>query len=390
MNPQPEVVIVGVGLQPVGELWDVSLRDLAVRVLRAAREDAAGLRPEAIYVGNMLAASASHQANLGALISEYSGLAGIAEGVTAEAGEASGAAAIYMAYLAIRSGLVPCAAVVGVEKVTDVVGSSVESVLARTLDSDYEAGEGMTTISQAALLLQRYMHENKPPREALAEFPKIAHANAVANPYAMYRKAIDSAAYMRSGMVADPLNLFDVAPVADGAAALILTRRDLLQRELAHPAVQLVASSLISDRLALHDREDPLFFNAAAVSVQRACQSAGMPLSAMDLFEYSDNTTLHAILSLEAAGLAPRGQGWQLASDGSLARDGYLPVATMGGHKARGYPLGAAGVYQAVEACIQLRAEAGGCQVAGAQRAMVQTLAATGSTAVTHILQRLD
>jgi len=63
---------------------------------------------------------------------------------------------------------------------------------------------------------------------------------------------------------------------------------------------------------------------------------ANVPLANIDFFEYSDNSTLHALLSLEAAGFAPRGQAWKLATDGSLALTGSLPVATMGGHMGRG------------------------------------------------------
>ena len=65
-------------------------------------------------------------------------------------------------------------------------------------------------------------------------------------------------------------------------------------------------------------------------------------------------------------------------------------MATLGGHKARGNPLGAAGVYQAVEACLQLRDEAGAAQVPHARIGMIQALAGTGSTAVTHILVRAE
>ena len=106
----------------------------------------------------------------------------------------------------------------------------------------------------------------------------------------------------------------------------------------------------------------------------------------LDFFEYSDNTTLHALLSLEAAGFASRRQGWKLASDGSLTLQGSLPVATMGGHKARGFPLGASGVYQVVEACLQLRGEAGANQIPHARFGMTQSLAATASAAATQVL----
>jgi len=173
----------------VGELWSLSLRDLGVQAIRSAIKDAGGLQPQAIFVGNMLAASASHQANLGALLCEWAGLKG-AEGTTAEAADASGGAALRMAYTAIRSGMVDVALVVGVEKATDVLDSDIDSLSVRTLDSDYEAAEGLTPIGQAALLMQRYIYENQVNREALAAFPMLAHANAVNNPHAMYRKPL--------------------------------------------------------------------------------------------------------------------------------------------------------------------------------------------------------
>ena len=387
MQTTNDVYIVGIGQTEVGELWDVSLRSLAVRALRSARQDAGDLQPQAVFVGNMLAANASRQANLGALITEYAGLSGQAEGFTAEAAEASGGAAIYLAYNAIRSGMVDVAAVVGVEKVTDVVGAGIENRLLSTgLDSDYEASEGLTLVGQASLILQRYLHENQFPREALAQFPIIAHSNAVNNPKAMYRRAIDLNAYRNAREDTGSFNQFDIAPNGDGAAALILTRQEFLPKNPAHTPVRLLSSALITDRLALHDRPDPLFFEVAAVSVQNALLKAGITLSDLDFFEYSDNTTLHALLSLEAAGFASRGQGWKLASDGSLTLQGSLPVATMGGHKARGFPLGASGVYQVVEACLQLRGEAGANQIPHARFGMTQSLAATASAAATQVL----
>jgi acetyl-CoA C-acetyltransferase len=61
----------------------------------------------------------------------------------------------------------------------------------------------------------------------------------------------------------------------------------------------------------------------------------------------------------------------------------------MGGSNARGFPLGAAGVYQLAEAALQLLGKAGACQIDHAQRALVQSLGGTGTTAVTTILERL-
>ena len=64
-----------------------------------------------------------------------------------------------------------------------------------------------------------------------------------------------------------------------------------------------------------------------------------------------------------------------MAQEGKLELDGELPIATFGGLKARGNPGGATGVYQAVEAALQLRAQAGANQVPAARRALIQCLA---------------
>jgi acetyl-CoA C-acetyltransferase len=109
----------------------------------------------------------------------------------------------------------------------------------------------------------------------------------------------------------------------------------------------------------------------------------------VDLFELYDSYSIIAALSLETAGLSKRGEGWKLARDGKLNRDGEMPIATLGGLKARGNPGGATGVYQAVEAALQLRGQAGANQVTGARRALIQCLAGPASSAVAHVLEAI-
>jgi acetyl-CoA C-acetyltransferase len=383
-----EIIIAGIGQTPVGEHWDTSLRSLALQAIQAAIQDAGGLKPQALYVGNMLAASLSHQAHLGALLADYAGLTGI-EAETVEAGGASGGAALRQGYLAVASGLVDVALVVGVEKFTDVIGPDLEAALATLTDADYESVHGLTLTAQAALLARRYMHENHVPADGLAGFPLTAHANGAGNKNAMYRKAIALDLYQKAEPVSEPLNIFDVAPNADGAAALVLTRRELLPKDFPHPVVRLVSSTIASDTLALAERSDLLWFAAAQASVEQAFQKAGISREQVDLFEYYDAFSLFAALSLEAAGFAKRGKGWKLAGDGFIALSGQLPCATLGGLKARGNPGGATGVYQAVEAALQLRGQAGANQIAGARYALIQCLGGPASIAVTHILESM-
>lgn len=381
-----EVVIAGIGQTAVGEYYDISLRDLAYRAIEEAINDAGGLRPEILFVGNMLAPAVSRQAHLGTLVADYTGLVGI-EAVSIEAGGASGGAAMRLAFFAIASGEVDVALVVGVDKFTDQLGPEAEAALTISMDSDYESVQGVTPIAQAALIMRRYMYEYDVPHEGFAGFVVTAHANGVQNSNAMFRRAVSADVYNRAGMVSEPLNMYDIAPFADGAAALLLTRPELIPPTYPLPSVRISGSSMVTDRLALHDRGDPLALNAARLSVERACRQAGILPSDVDLFELYDSYSVIAAMSLEAAGFAERGEGWKLAERNEIGLNGSIPVATLGGLKARGNPGGATGIYQAVEATLQLRGKAGENQIQDAKRALIQCLGGPAATAVTHVLE---
>jgi len=380
-----EVVIAGLGQTEVGEHWSIGLRELAFMAIQSAIKDSGGLKPQALYVGNMLAPNLSNQAHLGVLLADYAGLTGI-EAATVEAAGASGGAALRQGYLAVASGMVDVALVAGVEKFTDQVGPGVEEAVLTTSDSDFEAIQGITPTAQAALLMKRYMHEYQVPQNGFAGFALTAHANGAGNKFAMFQKAIKPETYAKAEMISDPLNMFDMAPNADGAAALVLTRRELLPPNGQNPLVRIIGSATSSDTLALHDRKDPLYFEAAQISAGKAMKQAGLMLDQINLFEYHDMYSIYAALSLEAVGFAIKGHGWKLAADESIARNGKIPCATMGGLKARGFPGGATGVYQAVEAAIQLRGQAGANQIVHAKIALIQSLGGPASTAVSHIL----
>lgn len=381
-----DVVIAGIGQTPVGEHWDLSLRELSLMAIEAAQLDSGGLQPQAMYVGNMLAPLLSRQAHLGALIADFAGMAGI-EAYSIDASGASGGAALRAGYLGVLSRQVNVALVVGIEKFTDQVGSSVEAALTSSGDSDYESVQGLTPTTHAALIMRRYLHDFNAPRESFAGFPLTAHANGAGNPNAMFRKAIKAELYNRVGMVSDPINMFDVSPNADGAAAVMITRSDLLPPGFPHKLVRISGSSLVTDTLALHDRPEPLAFQAARLSVERACRQAGIVPTDVDLFELHDAYSIYAALSLEAAGFAERGHGWSLAQDGQISLQGSVPISTLGGLKARGNPGGASGVYQAVEAVLQLRQQAGDNQITDARRALIQCLGGPASTVATHVLE---
>ena len=151
--------------------------------------------------------------------------------------------------------------------------------------------------------------------------------------------------------------------------------------------ILLAGSGAATDKIAVHSRKDPLFLSAAYLSAQRAYEMAGVQPQDIDVFELHDAFSIMSALSLEACGFAERGQGPRLALDGAIRPGGSIPIATRGGLKARGHPVGATGMYQIVEVVQQLRGEADGSQVDGATIGMTQNIGGSGSNIITHILR---
>jgi acetyl-CoA C-acetyltransferase len=188
-------------------------------------------------------------------------------------------------------------------------------------------------------------------------------------------------------MICDPINLMDASPIGDGAAAAILVPVELLDPQ--SPKIVVAASSAATDSIAIHDRKSPLRLSAAEKASKDAYAQAGIQPEDIDLFEYHDAFTIMAALSLEANGFAEPGQGPALAKEGEITINGRIPVATRGGLKARGHPVGATGMYQIVEVIQQLRGEAGETQVPNPEFGMSQNIGGSGSNIVTHIFKRI-
>jgi len=381
-----DVCIAGIGQIAVGEHWDRSLRDMAVDAVVSALNDAQVERPQMLFVGNMLSGQLSLQENLGALVADYAGLRGI-EAFKIEAACASAAAALRLAYLAVAGGMCDVAVACGVEKMTESRSDRVTTALATAADAVYEAEQGVSFVALNALLMQRYMHQYGYRREDFGGFAVNAHANAAGNPWAMFQRPITPEQFATARLIAAPISLLDSAGIGDGAAAVVVMPADLAGQPPRKP-VRIRASASATDAVALHDRRDPLVLDAAALSAGRAYAEAGVGPQDVDLFELHDAFTIMSALSIEACGLAPRGHGVALAKEGAIALHAAHPMSTMGGLKARGHPVGATGLYQVVEACLQLRGEAGVNQIKGASLAMTLNIGGSGANVFTHILER--
>jgi acetyl-CoA C-acetyltransferase len=383
-----DVSIVGIGQTRVGEHWDKSLKELATESILSAIKDAGTDRVDSLYIGNMLSGELTGQEHLGALISDFVGLRGI-EAVKIEAACGSGAAALRMGYVAVAGELSDFVVVAGVEKMTDRPGDQVTASLAMAADGDFEAQNGLSFVALNALLMRRYMYEYGVRHEEFAPFAINAHQNAVNDPYAMFQFKVTADDFKKAKMIADPVNLLDSSPVCDGSAAVVLCPTEIARRFSQRP-VHIRASAIATDSIALHDRNDLLGLEGAALSATKAYSQAGLGPEDIDLFEVHDAFTIMSVLSLEACGFAERGKGTRLGLEGDIAIGGRIPVTTMGGLKARGHPVGATGIYQIVEVVEQLRGQAGKNQVQNARLGMAQNIGGSGATVITTILEAMD
>ncbi len=381
-----ELAVLGIGQTPVSEHWNLSLRELAGEAVFAALADAGRETVDGVFVGNMLGNSLNQQGNLGTLVADWVGITPT-EAYKLEAACGSGGAALRAGMMAVASGALDSAVVVGVEKMTDQHPRDITHALATAADADWEGEQGVSFVAINALVMRRYMHEYGWQRTDFAPFAINAHANALHNPFARLHIPLTEAQYAKGRVVAEPITIFDASAIGDGAAAVVIVPAEQA-RGRGRPVALIAGSGAATDTISVHDRKEPLWLNAACLSARQAYRQAGVGPGDVDVFELHDAFSIMAALSLEACGFAERGQGPRLGLEGEITPSGRIPVTTRGGLKARGHPVGATGVYQVVEVAQQLRGEAAGTQVEGARVGMAQNIGGSGATVVTTILRR--
>jgi acetyl-CoA C-acetyltransferase len=222
------------------------------------------------------------------------------------------------------------------------------------------------------------------PADGLVNFAVNAHKNALTNENALYRTAVTPEQVLNSRLIYPPIRLLDCSPICDGAAAVVLAPTDEARAFTSTP-VHILASSVATDHFRLTDRKDPLMLAGARLSALRAARRANVNRHDVSLFEVHDAFSIMACLLLESTGYARRGEGWRLAADQRIWLDGDVPIATMGGLKARGHPIGATALYQTCEIVLQLTERAGANQVKNPKVGLLQSVGGAASTVLTHI-----
>ena len=393
-----QVGIVGVGHTKFGKT-NGSFLDMLCEAALLAMDDAGAKTGRRSVIDQVFVAS------MGAgMVNRVSGAASAvvdslnirpAMAETIENGPASGASAVKLGVMAIASGMCDCVLVIGGEAMREVSGWEGTDFVATMLHPTAEYQYGLTLPSFAGMFTRLCMDRFGVESKDLSIVSVKNHDNACHNPVAHIQRPvvlerITNPAYINATnpIVADPLRQFDMCPVSDGAAAVLLVAKDK-QDELGFGSktfVRVAGIASATDTHVVANRENPSDLLAVRLSAERAYKMAGMKPEDIDVAELHDAFQILEIEESEEAGLFPRGQGHIAARNGDTKIGGKLPINTSGGLKAKGHPLGATGVSQIIELVRQLRGEAEGRQVEGAKTGLAVNFGGFGNNVVATIV----
>jgi len=380
-----DVAIIGVGMTKWGELWEKSLRTIFTETALLAIEDAGVDHIDSMVVGCMSSGLFVGQEHLASLLPDYLGRNPV-PAARVESACSSGGLALRQGFIEVASGMSDIVLVGGVEKMTDVTGCEATYALGTAADQEYEGYHGLTFPGLYAMIAVAHMHQHGTTREQLAMVAVKNHDNGSKNPLAQFPFKITVDGVLKSVLVADPLRILDCSPITDGAAAVILCPAGMAGK-WKKPAVRITGSGQATDTIALSSRKDITWIESTHLAAQKALQMAGRKIEDIDLFEVHDCFTIAEICVTEALGIAKKGQGGRAVEEGLTALKGKFPVNPSGGLKAKGHPVGATGVAQAVEVVKQLRGEAGERQVKNARRGLTQNMGGTGGSSLVHVFE---
>jgi acetyl-CoA C-acetyltransferase len=393
-----DVAIIGAGLIPFGRRDEDSLLDMLAYASLKALDDTGLADPpvDAVYVGNMGGGMLQHQTAIASsLVDRLNLMPAAAE--TVENGPASGGSAVKNGLLAVASGYYDFVLVAGGEKMREVTGWRATDFVATMTHPQAEYPYGITLPGLAGMFTRLYMEKYGVTREHLLAVSLKNQEMGALNPFAHVEMTLDREgiydsphAIVNNPSVADPLHLYDVCPVSDGAAAIVLCPLEAAKK-LAKPPILIAGFGQATDRQTLQERDDPTDLKAVTLAAQRAFEMAKLKPSDIHVAELHDAFTILEIAESEHVGFFKKGEGGKAAAAGKTRFGGQIPINVSGGLKARGHPVGATGVAQVVDIVFQLRHELPARrQVQNAANGLTVNFGGFGNNVVAFVLRRVQ
>lgn len=393
-----QVGIVGVGHTRFGKWSGGTFTDMLCAAAVETLDDAGvklieGHGIDQVFVASMGSGMVNRQSGVAsALVDTLNLRPAMAE--TIENGPASGASAIKLGYMAIASGMCDAVLVVGGEMMRVISGWEGTDFVATMLHPEGEYNYGLTLPAFAGMFTRLCMEKYGITEKDLSIVSVKNHQNAMHNPVAhirlvpdLYAITEDEDAGVINPYVADPLRVYHVCPVSDGAAAVLLCAMDSADKFKKKP-IKIAGIGQATDTHAVAEREIPTDLLSVRLAAQKAYKMAGLGPNDIDVAELHDAFQILEIVESEEVGFFERGKGHIAARNGETKIGGRIPINTSGGLKAKGHPLGATGVSQIVEIVRQLRGEAAGRQVEGAKAGLAVNFGGFGNNVVATILTK--
>jgi acetyl-CoA C-acetyltransferase len=282
-------------------------------------------------------------------------------------GGATGGSAFQAAHAHVASGQYGTVLVVGADRITETPDA--QFVLNLIWDPFYEQDFALNTVTMTALATQRYMHKYGTTEEQYANVVVRARRNAMNNPSAHLKGAIDIEAVLKSPRISWPYKLFDICPRSAGAAAVVVTTEALARERCTRPAF-ITGTSGVSNTVFMGDRMGPNaetdFADFSELKhAARACyRQAGItdPMKQIDAVEIYDPFSSFQFPQLESLGFCASGTAQRLSDEGAFDMDGDLPVNPSGGTLCTN-PIGVTGLVRAAEAARQVMGRSAAMQL---------------------------
>ena len=302
---------------------------------------------------------------------------------------ATGSAAIHTALNSIEAKRSKLNLVVGVEKMTDRSTKEAGDIL---LGASYRKEEDKIDGGFAGVFAQitdTYFQRYGDQTKYLSKIAAKNHKNGAVNPYAHMQVDLGfdfcNKVSEKNPLVAPPLKRSDCSMISDGAAALIIADDELALE--AERSISFKARVQMNDLMPMSKR-DKTEFRGASLSWKKALSDAQVNLMDLSFVETHDCFTIAELIEYEAMGLTQRGEGYKVLEEGTVYKDGKLPINPSGGLKAKGHPVGATGVSQHVMACMQLVGEAKDMQIKDASLGGIFNMGGSAVANYVSILER--
>ena len=358
-----DIAIVGAGIHPFGRHDGVSGLAMGVHAVRAALADAglAWRDVQFAYGGSEDAGNAD------TMVTEL-GPTGLPF-VNVKNGCATGGSSLVSAVTALRSGALRRRRSSSASTSTRA-GAFQNDPADWSLPAWYGEDGLMVTTQFFGAKLQRYMHDHGIPTATLAQVAEKAFANGALTPHAWRRTPLSADEILGSPMLAHPLTQYMLCSPGEGAVALVVCRREYLERLPTRGPCGCARSRsgrggrARSRSSARRFRSRSRRRRRSTPRARRSRRRASRP-DDVDVAQVQDTESGAELIHLAECGLCEHGEQVELYATGATRIDGRLPVNTDGGCLANGEPVGASGLRQVYEIVAQLRGEAGERQVPG-------------------------